>query len=867
MAGYTPMMQQYFKIKENYQDAILFYRLGDFYEMFFDDAKTASRELELVLTGRDCGMPERAPMCGIPFHAADSYIAKLVSKGYKVAVCEQAEDPATAKGIVTREVIRVLTPGTVIESNMLDEGKNNYLGCLCAWDSGCGICFADVSTGEIHVTQFCGEGAEEKAVNEVARFMPTEIIYNTGISSMKYMENFLSHKSSAYCNLLNEEAFDEQECITAVEEHFGKSVSELELGDKPYAVRALGATLSYLKYVQKKSLVNMKELDVRNSEKYMRLDSVARTNLEICETQHRREKKGSLLWVLDKTKTPMGKRLIRSWVEQPLLGVSSIISRQNAVAELFDDTAVRDDVIESLKQVNDIERILTRVIYETANARELRALSQTLSNIPHIKTLISSCKSKMLQEIHKDLDPLEDICQLINDAICEDPPISVREGNMINHGYNAELDSLHDIVAGGKGFLSEIEQREQEKTGIKKLKIGYNRVFGYYIEVLKTYQALIPETYIRKQTLSNCERYITPELKELESKVLGAQERIVSLEYEIFLRIRGKVSDAQFRLKKTAEALARLDALCSLARVAVENGYVCPEVDNSDVVDIKDGRHPVVEKFLDGAPFVPNDTVLDCADNRTAIITGPNMAGKSTYMRQVALIVLMAQIGSFVPARSARIGIVDAIFTRVGAADDLSAGQSTFMLEMSEVASIIRNATSKSLIILDEIGRGTSTYDGMSIARAVLEYVADRKKLGAKALFATHYHELTELEEKLDGVKNYNTAVKKRGDDITFLRRIVRGGADGSYGIEVAALAGIPHSVVVRARAILKELESDMPERRTVTVAYEEPQDEQISFTGGISEQIIEEIRNIDINTLTPIEAMTVLYEIKKKLL
>ncbi|MBQ8210526.1 MAG: DNA mismatch repair protein MutS [Clostridia bacterium] len=866
MSGYTPMMQQYFKIKENYQDAILFYRLGDFYEMFFDDAKTASRELELVLTGRDCGMPERAPMCGIPFHAADSYIAKLVSKGYKVAVCEQAEDPATAKGIVMREVIRVLTPGTVIESSMLDESKNNYLGCICAWDDGCGLCFADVSTGEIHTTEFAGENAEEKAINEIARFMPAEIIYSTGVAKLDKLEVFLAHKSSAYCNLLKEENFDSEECKKEVEEHFNASVAQLGLEGKNLAVRALGATLSYLKYVQKKSLANMKELDVRNSEKYMRLDSVARTNLEICETQHRREKKGSLLWVLDKTKTPMGKRLIRSWVEQPLLGVSSIISRQNAVAELFDNTSLRDETIETLTQVNDIERILTRVIYETANAKELRALSQTLSNIPHIKSLVSPCKSKMLQEIYKDLDPLEDICSLINDAIREDPPISVREGNMINHGYNAELDSLHDIVAGGKGFLSEIEQREQEKTGIKKLKIGYNRVFGYYIEVLKTYQALIPENYIRKQTLSNCERYITPELKELESKVLGAQERIVSLEYEIFLRIRGKVSDAQFRLKRTAEALARLDALCSLARVAVENGYVCPEVDNSDTLDIKDGRHPVVEKFLDGAPFVPNDTYLDCTDNRTAIITGPNMAGKSTYMRQVALIVLMAQIGSFVPAKSARIGIVDAIFTRVGAADDLSAGQSTFMLEMSEVASIIRNATSKSLIILDEIGRGTSTYDGMSIARAVLEYVADKKKLGAKTLFATHYHELTELEEKLDGVKNYNTAVKKRGEDITFLRRIVRGGADGSYGIEVAALAGIPHSVVVRARAILKELETDAPEKRTV-VSHSEPQEEQISFGSGINEQIIEEIKNIDINTLTPIEAMTVLYEIKKKLL
>ncbi len=867
MAGYTPMMQQYFKIKENYQDAILFYRLGDFYEMFFEDAKVASRELELVLTGRDCGMPERAPMCGIPFHAADSYIAKLISKGYKVAVCEQAEDPANAKGIVMREVIRVLTPGTVIESSMLDESKNNYLACICAWENCCGMCFVDVSTGEIHATEFTGEKFEDDSVNEVARFLPVEVIYSTGVSKMKKMENFLAHKSNAYCNLLKEENFDEAECIKTVEEHYKKNLSELQLAEKPFAVRALGASLCYLKHVQKKSLANIKELDVRNNEKYMKLDSVARINLEICETQHRREKKGSLLWVLDKTKTPMGKRLIRSWVEQPLLSVSLIISRQNAVAELFEDTTLRADSFSELTRVNDIERILTRVIYETANAKELRALSQTLSHIPHIKSLLNSCKSKMLQDIYKDLDPLEDICQIIDSAICEDPPISVREGHMINHGYNAELDSLHDIVSGGKDFLAEIEQREQEKTGIKKLKIGYNRVFGYYIEVLKAYQALIPDTYIRKQTLSNCERYITPELKELESKVLGAQERIVSLEYEIFLRVRGKVSDAQYRLKKTAEALARLDALCSLAEVAVENGYTCPEVDNSDVIDIKDGRHPVVEKFLDGAPFVPNDTVLDCSDNRAAIITGPNMAGKSTYMRQVALIVLMAQIGSFVPARNARIGVVDAIFTRVGAADDLSAGQSTFMLEMSEVASIIKNATSKSLIVLDEIGRGTSTYDGMSIAKAVLEYVADRKKLGAKTLFATHYHELTELEETLDGVKNYNTAVKKRGEEITFLRRIVRGGADGSYGVEVAALAGIPKSIVTRARAILKELETEGGERYVPVAPKKEEEDDQITFDSGVNSQIIDEIKNIDINTLTPIEAMTVLYEIKKKLI
>lgn len=865
MAEFTPMMKQYFKIKENYKDAILFYRLGDFYEMFFDDAKTASRELELVLTGRDCGQEERAPMCGIPFHAADGYIAKLVAKGYKVAVCEQTEDPAAAKGIVTRDVIRVHTPGTVIESSMLDEGKNNYLACLFAGKDENGVCFADVSTGEVHAAMFSGKDSQDKIINEVARFMPTEVLVNGFVSEMSKLREYLTRRISVFAQTLPDGDFDSDNCTKTVETHFEKSLDELGLSDKKAAVCALGATLSYLKNVQKQNVVNMTQVDVYNNEKFMNLDAAARLNLELCETQRRREKKGSLLWVLDRTKTPMGKRLIRSWTEQPLVSVPAIISRQNAVAELFEDTSFREDAMQLLSNVNDIERILTRVVYGTANAKELRALSQTVSNIPPVKELLSGRQSKLLNEIYTQLDPLEDICELIDSAICEDPPFTVREGNMIKRGFNEELDSLHEILSGGKEFLTQIEEREQEKTGIKKLKIGYNRVFGYYIEVLNSYRELVPDTYIRKQTLANCERYITQELKELESKVLGAQERIVSLEYEIFVRIRKKVADAQFRLKRTAEALAQLDVLCSFAKAAVENGYERPDVDNSDVIDIKDGRHPVVEKFLEGAPFVPNDTLLDCDGNRTAIITGPNMAGKSTYMRQVAIIVLMAQIGSFVPARSARIGIVDSIFTRVGASDDLSAGQSTFMLEMSEVASIIRNATSKSLIILDEIGRGTSTYDGMSIARAVLEYVTDKKKMGAKTLFATHYHELTELEEDMQGVKNYNTSVKKRGDDITFLRRIVRGGADGSYGIEVAKLAGIPQSVVTRARAILRDLEENGVPAPVVSVAHEE-QDDQISFESGINSEVIEELKMMDVNTLTPIEALTKLYEIKKKL-
>ncbi len=869
MAEFTPMMQQYFKIKEDYRDAILFYRLGDFYEMFFDDAKTASAELELVLTGRDCGQEERAPMCGVPFHAAESYIARLVAKGYKVAVCEQTEDPSQAKGIVTREVIRVVTPGTVTESSMLDEAKNNYLACVYLTDEEAGMSFCDVSTGELYISELSGQSAPEKIINALARFAPAELIANEAVPGNRMLRTYISRKTDILASVKNETAFGLKENSSAVEEHFGNTVSALEIADMPCAVRALGCMLGYLRETGKHSLANITEIKIYNDEKYLSLGAVTRRNLELTETERRREKKGSLLWVLDKTKTAMGKRMLRSWVEQPLVNMSGIIYRQNAVEELYSLSQLRAELTDAITGINDLERITTRIVYGSANAKELKSLEATAGRLPAVRELLAHTESKLLKSILNEIDPLEDICSLIANAIVDEPPFSVREGNMIRDGYYGELDGLRSIVNGGKDFIAAIEQTEQEKTGIKKLRIGYNRVFGYYIEVLNSFREYVPDYYVRKQTLTNCERYITPELKELEAKVLGAQERIVKLEYELFCNVRDRIAAEQFRLRRTAAAVATLDALCSLAFVAQSNGYVKPEINMSDVIDIKDGRHPVVEKFLDGAPFVPNDTYLDSDENLTAIITGPNMAGKSTYMRQTAIIVLMAQMGSFVPARSASIGIVDSIFTRVGASDDLVGGQSTFMTEMSEVSSILDNATSKSLIILDEIGRGTSTYDGMSIARAVLEYVADKKKIGAKTLFATHYHELTELEGAMHGVKNYNTSVKKRGDDITFLRRIVRGSADGSYGIEVAKLSGIPSSVVNRAKVILRELEEEgavtsMPKKLTV---QKESDGMQLGLFTSANDELLEEIRQLDVNTLTPIEALQKLYDIKKRIM
>lgn len=865
MAELSPMMRQYFEIKEQYPNTILFFRLGDFYEMFFEDAKIASSVLELVLTGRDCGQAERAPMCGIPYHSCEGYISKLVANGYKVAICEQTEDPAKAKGIVRREVIRVITPGTVTEGSMLDEGCNNYLACVCKGDDVTGVCFADVSTGEVHATELANDAADAGVINELGRFVPKEVLMNAVASHSLPLRAFLKERLECSAEVIGDEAFAYEECRDLLCTHFEtEELSALGIPQSQPVVCALGCALSYLKETQKTDLKNIKEIDFYNDAQFMKLDISARRNLELLETLRNKEKRGSLLWVLDKTKTAMGKRLIRSWIEQPLLSCAQITRRQNAVNELFSDSILCGNIIAALNGIYDLERLMTRVVYGSAGARELKSLAYTIEHLPEIKTLLSGCKSVMLREIERDIDDLADVRALIESAIVDEPPIAIREGGIIRAGYNAEVDSLHEAMTDGKKFITRVEEQEQERTGIKKLKVGFNRVFGYYIEVTNSYKDMVPEEYIRKQTLANCERYITQELKELEARVLGAKERVVQLEYELFVDVRNNVAQNFHRIQSTAGAVAKLDVLASFAQTALQNHYVQPDIVNADVIEIRDGRHPVVELMLDGVPFVPNDTQLNASDERVAIITGPNMAGKSTYMRQVAIITLMAQIGSFVPASSAKIGIVDSIFTRVGASDDLASGQSTFMVEMSEVAAILKNATPKSLLILDEIGRGTSTFDGMSIARAVLEYVADKKKLGAKTLFSTHYHELTALEETLDGVKNYNIAVKKRGENITFLRRIIRGGADDSFGVDVAKLAGIPESVVKRARAILKQLEGE-GQPMVHHKAAEACDDEQISFASHAGEKIIDRLKKVDVNTFTPIEAMNLLYELVKE--
>ena len=865
MAELSPMMKQYFEIKEKNKDSILFFRLGDFYEMFFDDAKLASRELDLTLTGRDCGQKERAPMCGVPFHSCESYIARLVQKGYKVAICEQTEDPAKAKGLVKRDIIRVITPGTVIESGMLDEGKNNFISSAFMANKKIGLSFCDISTGELFITEISGEDLQDQLQDQLISYNPREILIGGEIVNFKTLPNFIKEKLSASVEMLTDDEFGYSICLDAMKNQF-KENDVNSIKDKKEMVSSVGALLSYLKVTQITGYERINTFEVYNENQYMNLDYNTRRNLELTRTMMNKEKKGSLIWLLDKTKTAMGKRLLRYWLEHPLLNIGTILNRQSAIADLVDDTVQRLEITESLIGIFDIERLMTKIVYGNANARELRSLCGAFENLPQIKNLISKFDSSLMRKLTEDIDTLEDIHQLIDTAIEEEPPFSVREGGLIKEGYNEELDAVRSDMNNSTSLLAQIELEQKEKTGIPKLKVGYNRVFGYYIEVTNSYKDKVPEEYIRKQTLTNCERYITQELKDLEGRILGAKDHSFGMEYAIFDEIRKIVANNLDRIEKTAKAIATLDVLTSLANVASDNNYTRPEVNQSSKIILKDSRHPVVEALLSGAPFVPNDVTLDNDSNRVAIITGPNMAGKSTYMRQVALIVLMAQMGSFVPASYAEIGVVDSIFTRVGASDDLASGQSTFMVEMNEVANIVKKATKNSLLILDEIGRGTSTYDGMSIARAVLEFVADKKKLGAKALFATHYHELTVMENLLDGVKNYNIAVKKRGDDITFLRRIIPGGADDSYGIEVAKLAGLPDWIIKRAKEILKELTSgktDDKETFANISPHNNEDDMQLNLLDTASNAVTDKLKSVDVNTLTPIEAMNLLYELK----
>ena len=861
MEGLSPMMRQYVEIKEQHDDCILFYRVGDFYEMFFEDALKASEELDIVLTGKECGLKDRAPMCGVPFHSCEAYIARLVNKGYKVAICEQTEDPSKAKGLVRREVVRVVTPGTVIEDSMLDEGKNNYLAAVSFKNENVGLCFTDASTGESHVTEITGDNVELRASDEIMRFAPSELILDSSALSNPWFAGFVKERFEGAVTERNRSDFLTDNTESLLLRHFGViSVENLGVASGSAAQSALGAVITYLYETGVNGKISVNQVQYYTEMQYMRLDMTAVRNLEIIETMRSKSKKGSLLWVLDKTKTAMGKRLIKGWLEMPLLSISEITLRQNAVEELSSNTMLRGEAIEYMTGIRDIERIMTKIVYGSALARDLIGIAATAHRFPLLKDLLSSVTSRMLKGIHNDINTMEDTVKLIDEAIEDKAPASLREGGLIKTGYSEELDALRYDIDNGAGYIIDIEARERERTGIKNLKVKYNRVFGYYIEVTNSFLDKVPEDYVRKQTLTNCERFITDELKKVETRVLSAKDRAIQLEYEIFDGIRKEVAKQLLEFQKTAAAIARLDVLCSLATVAVNNNYCRPLVNNSGAINITAGRHPVVEQVI-SSPFVTNDTQLDSSDNRCAIITGPNMAGKSTYMRQVAIIALMAQIGSFVPAQMAEIGIVDAIFTRVGASDDLASGKSTFMVEMSEVADIIKFATKNSLLILDEIGRGTSTYDGMSIARAVLEYVADKRKLGAKTLFATHYHELTEMENELTGVKNYNIAVKKRCDDIIFLRRIVRGGADDSYGIEVAKLSGIPDSVINRAKAILKQtLESGIVTYRTTAAP-----DAQIPIEMQGATELLRELQMLDVNTLTPIEAMGILFDLANR--
>ena len=878
MAEYSPMMQHYLQTKEEYPDCILFYRLGDFYEMFFEDAKIVSRELELTLTGKSCGQEERAPMCGVPFHAYESYMNRLVAKGYKVAICEQMEDPKQAKGMVRREVIRVVTPGTNINEQALDEGKNNYIMCIVSLSDQFGVATADVTTGDFFVTEV---DSKRRLLDEIYKFSPTEVVCNEALFMSGLDIDDLKNRVGIVLYSLENWYFDDSLCENTLKEHFRvNSLEGLGLADLECGMIASGSLLKYLYETKKNSLEQISAIHPYTTGKFMVLDSSTRRNLELVETLREKAKRGSLLWVLDKTKTAMGARMLRSFVEQPLIEKEEIEGRLDAIEELMQRAIDREELREYLNPVYDLERLLTRITYQSANPRDLTAFKSSIGMIPHIRGILLELQSKEIQGICEDMDTLEDLYTLIDAAIEEEPPITVREGGIIKDGYHEEIDRLREAKSQGKNWLAELEAKEREKTGIKNLKIKFNKVFGYYLEVTNSFKDLVPDYYTRKQTLTNAERYITPELKEMEDMILGAEDKLVQLEYELFRELREQIAKNVVRIQKTAKALAKIDVFASLALISEQNHYCRPSLNQNGRIDIKNGRHPVVEKMINNDMFIANDTYLDNQKNRISVITGPNMAGKSTYMRQTALIVLMAQIGCFVPAETADIGIVDRIFTRVGASDDLASGQSTFMVEMTEVANILRNATGNSLLILDEIGRGTSTFDGLSIAWAVVEHISNPKLLGAKTLFATHYHELTELEGKLDNVNNYCIAVKEKGDDIVFLRKIVKGGADKSYGIQVAKLAGVPDSVIERAKEIAEELgrhdivdftEILSNKKNSATKKKKEHLDEvdltQMSLFDAVNDNdIIEELKEIDVGNLTPIEALNKLYELQNKI-
>ena len=866
MAEYSPMMQHYIATKEQYKDCILFYRLGDFYEMFFDDAITASRELELTLTGKDCGQEERAPMCGIPFHAAEVYISRLIGKGYKVAICEQLEDPKFAKGIVKRDVIRVVTPGTVIESNMLDEKKNNYIMSIYKNGLFFGMAVCDISTGDFFATQINGNNNFARLLDEISRYSPAEIVVNEMMFASTEEKDKIRERFECYISREENKKFEDnyENLINEYSVRFeGRDLKEVD--DKTLAIIASNGLITYMNETQKVKLEHINKINVYSVAKFMSLDINTRRNLELTEKMRDKSKKGTLLWVLDKTCTSMGGRMLRRWINDPLIDVNEINNRLDSVKELKDSQMLKGEIIDCLKKVYDIERLIGKIAYKNANGRDLISLKNSLGQLPELKVVLSKCNSKMLKILSKELDELKDVYNLIEASIVEEPPISVKEGGLIKIGYNEEIDQYKTATTDGKKWIVELEAKEKEETGIKNLKVGYNKVFGYYFEVTKSYLSQVPDRYIRKQTLTGAERYITEELKDLEEKTVGAQEKLVDLEYNVFQEIRASIANQIQRIQKTANVVSTLDVLTSFATVALDLNYCMPIVDNSGEINIKEGRHPVIEKMLPAGSFIENDTYLNKESDRLSIITGPNMAGKSTYMRQVALITLMDQIGCFVPASYAKIGVVDKIFTRVGASDDLSMGQSTFMVEMIEVANILKDATNNSLVILDEIGRGTSTYDGLSIAWAVAEYIANKEKCGAKTLFATHYHELTDLENKIEGVKNYSIAVKEKGEDIIFLRKIVEGGTDESYGIHVAKLAGVPQDVVKSANEILKGLE-----RKSVLINKGKPKEDKKQVSGQLDmynyklADIAHELDKINVNELTPIDAMNILVKLKE---